>query len=105
MLSSHRSGLGRRKPAGGCPEGVACRRAVVENVAAAMTRFAVVVLRRRDAASVAAGRLRATSIKGFADAIVVLPVAEWVEEIVCCWIRSVKVERGAVDINQFAMIG
>jgi hypothetical protein len=87
LLSSHRSGLGRRKPAGGGPEGVACRRAVVENAPAAATRFAVVVvLGRRDADSVAAGRLRATSIvKGFADAIVVLPVAEWVDKVVVCY--------------------
>lgn len=75
LLSSHRSGLDSRKPGGGGPEGVACRRAVVENAAA---RPAVAgVSGRRVADSTAAERLRATSIvKGFADAIVLWPVAE-----------------------------
>lgn len=81
LLSSHRSGLDRRKPGGGGPEGVAWRTEVVENAAA---RAAGESGRRlADSDSVAAGRLRAASIvKGFADAIVLRPVAEWVEGIV-----------------------
>jgi hypothetical protein len=75
--SSHLSGLGRRKPGGGGPEGVADRRAVVEKAA---TRVAAGVNGRRDVESAAAGRLRATSVvKGLADAIVWLLVAEWVK--------------------------
>lgn len=77
--SSHLSGLDRRKPGGGGPEGVADRRAVVEKAATA-TRVAAGVNGRRDVESAAAGRLRATSVvKGLADAIVWLLVAEWVK--------------------------
>lgn len=81
LLSSHRSGLGRRKPAGGGPEGVACRRAVVEKAAA---RPAVAGVRgRRVADRTVAGRPRATSIvKGFADAIVLWPVVDVGREMV-----------------------
>lgn len=68
LLSSHLSGFGRRKPAGGGPEGVAARRPVVENAAKELVPG---VNGRMELESLAVGRLRATSmVKGFADAIV-----------------------------------
>ena len=76
LLSSHRSGLGNRKPGGGGPEGVAyARRVLVENAASGLEEHAN---GRTALESLAVGRLRATSIvKGFADAIVWLLVARW----------------------------
>jgi hypothetical protein len=73
LLSSHRSGFGNRKPAGGGPEGVAYRRLLVENAA---TEEVVGVKGRTELESLTAGRLRTTSIvKGFADAMLLLLVA------------------------------
>lgn len=112
LASSHRSGLGSRKPAGGGPEGVACRRDVVENAAA--RPVVACPSGRRAADSVAAGRLRATSIvKGFADAIVLWPVAElggWsvvvvIEGALDPRLAKAQMDGCALDINRFALIG
>ncbi len=76
LLSSHLSGFGNRKPGGGGPEGVAYARSVVVENAARGEVVGVNV--RMDEASLAVGRLRATSmVKGFADAIL------------CCYSRQV----------------
>jgi hypothetical protein len=73
LLSSHLSGFGSRKPAGGGPKGVTARRPVVENAAKELVAG---VKGRTELESQAVGRLRATSmVKGFADAIVWLLVA------------------------------
>jgi hypothetical protein len=78
LLSSHLSGFGNRKPAGGGPDGVAARRPVVENGA---KEFVAGVKGRTELESLAVGRLRATSmVKGFADAIVWVLAANVVEE-------------------------
>ena len=73
LLSSHRSGLCRRKPGGGGPDGVAYRRAEVEKAA----RDEVLGANGRvEFASRDAGRQRTTSIvRGFADAMLLLLVA------------------------------
>lgn len=73
LLSSHRSGLCRRKPGGGGPEGVAYRREEVEKAARGEE---VGVNERVEFARWTAGRQRTTSIvKGFADAMLLLLVA------------------------------
>lgn len=102
LLSSHLSGFGNRKPGGGGPEGVAyARRVLVEKAGKGLEETA----RGRTALeSLAAGRLRATSIvKGFADAIVWLLVARWLKrgglEV---WKRE---RRCRTRTNAFAVIG
>lgn len=73
LLSSHLSGFGNRKPGGGGPEGVAARRLLVEKAA---SELVVGAKGRTELVSLAAGRLRATSIvKGFAGAMIWLLVA------------------------------
>ena len=68
--SSHRLGVGNRKPGGGGPAGVAARERVVEKKTTVAGEG-----RRPDAkcgerSSAAAGRLRASIVNGFALAIV-----------------------------------
>jgi hypothetical protein len=68
FCSSHRTGFGRRKPAGGGPDGVALRNWEVEKAARALAGVNVRIV---DAVSADEGRLRPTSIvRGFVVAIV-----------------------------------
>jgi len=68
--SSHRLGLGNRKPGGGGPAGVAARDRVVEKKATVAGEGRRPDANCGDRRSVAAGRLRANIVNGFALAIV-----------------------------------
>jgi hypothetical protein len=68
--SSHRFGLGNRKPGGGGPAGVAARERVVENKATVAGEGRRPDAKCGDRSSVAAGRVRANIVNGFALAIV-----------------------------------
>jgi hypothetical protein len=68
--SSHRFGFGNRKPGGGGPAGVAARDRVVEKKATVAGEGRRPDANCGDRSSVAAGRLRANIVNGFALAIV-----------------------------------
>jgi len=68
--SSHRLGFGNRKPGGGGPAGVAARERVVEKKATVAGEGRRPDAKCGDRSSVAAGRLRANIVNGFALAMV-----------------------------------
>jgi hypothetical protein len=67
--SSHRFGLGNRKPGGGGPAGVAARDSVVEKKATVAGEGRRPDANCGDRSSVTAGRLRTNIVNGFALAI------------------------------------
>jgi len=73
--SSHCFGFGNRKPGGGGPAGVAARASVVEKKATVAGEGRRPDAKCGDRSSVAAGRLRANIVNGFALAIVCVVTA------------------------------
>lgn len=68
LLSSHLSALGKRKPAGGGPEGVAVREEDVENIAMALGDACLAAFKA--ATTWLEGLTRTSVVKGLAEAIV-----------------------------------